>query len=140
MSHSASDELAGVSTWDEAADLGAVEAYGRHLQHRDPREQFRRSKSGLPPETIEEVEKHQIAFDHVVLGGVAETDTLAHALYRRYWGEHDGSLHVLTCRKSKPGWRVEMSTDWNMALSNFTFAEVFEDEEVSSPEERTDGV
>jgi hypothetical protein len=92
---------------------------------------------------IEEVERHQIAFDHVVLGGVAETDTLVHVVYRRYWGEKDrsGSLHLLTCSRSDVGWRVEMSTEWHMALSNFTFvAEAFAEKEVSSPEDRTDGV
>jgi hypothetical protein len=143
LSRSVSDELAGVATWEDAERLGAVEAYGRYLQHRDPREQFRRAKSGLPTAIIGEVESHQMAFDHVVLGGVVETDTLVHVVYRRFWADNDvsGSLHLLTCCRSEAGWTVEMSTEWDMALSNYSFvAEVFEEEDSVPYQERTDGV
>jgi hypothetical protein len=141
-SRSPADELAGVHTWEEAEDLAPVEGYARYLQHRDSREQLRRTESGRSV-SREELDEHQIAFRHAVLGGVEEKDTLVHVVYRRYWGAHDhsGSLHLLTCSRSEAGWIVEMSLEWEMALSNYSYvSESYEEEDFADPEERTDSV
>jgi hypothetical protein len=104
----------------------------RKQQHRDPREQFRRSTGDLPPEVAAEAGRHQIGFRHVVLGEVPEADGLRHVVYRRYWVAEDtsGTLYVLSCGKADDGWSVELSMEWTMALSNYSFAaESFEEGE-----------
>jgi hypothetical protein len=128
-SRSPSDELAGITAWEEAEKLDPVQAYGLHLQTRDPRQQLRRAVISHPPSETALAEMGQIPVVHRILGAVEETQSSVHVVYRQYWGEHDhGTLHLLTCSNGAQ-WMIEITPEWEMAqLNHAIWAEAFDEE------------
>jgi hypothetical protein len=118
-------EFAGVDSWAELSKLTPVEAFARFLEARDPRTQFANAVRNLHPEKPPPGEGNRASFQYAVLGAVPEGDDLCHVVYRRRWSrgeEHPGELGLLTCRRSAPGWRMQITDEWMMTWTNFGFA------------------